>query len=867
MLWRVGRGCRQSLHPQASAHAPILLRSSFVLALVNQVVHTRWSHRMALATQHTHTPAKSRHATASNDLPPLTDVSIAASKAPIRRSTTASRGGKPGDKAHLPPELLAVIDSALIWTASKQTLSGLLDSIPGKADFSRVFADNRKVGKLAGRMIDTPAPRRALRVLVIADRLECALKREQYEALAHQLAAVGEWTLIVSIVALARRQLGRLNGRLLDWRIRALTKAGKFFLLDDMLEQFEKDGQQPSKRTFQLLASGYIRNRNLPKAMEVLQKMSEAGFQIDPSTHAVVTAAYRTLGPDEALQTQALEALGTADSRTATYILNALMQLSLDAHDTKRLTALLELFDLATLMSPILPSAGSTSPHDGDNVASSLPFIPLRHLSAHRVVPDVATYTILLNHVSVHRHLSTAFNLSRHLKEADIIPDSLLVAALVRVHFAIDRPDIAFRIMSSLCTGNTEAQDILTRVGPTSSGRKDCNHLPPINIKLTTAIFNAFVDGIISACGLEGMWAALQLMRACSVSPDGQTAELFVGYLKKEEGALPGQISRILRDLLSTTTSPISIRHLDVILEVVLRREVRRAKRSGWNNTEALIPRGRDPTNPKHGAPAMRTDEPFDPTAGVQLTTRSPSLAQFAPLLRSVADRGARTDRSMLALRIRHDAVSKNDISAAKDAFQIMLNRGLHPTHYHFSALMEGYVATGELRAAEALMDAAARGGVRPNQVMYTILIVGHARRRDPDRALEVLREMVAAGIKPDIPVVDAIASAFFAVGEFRAAHHILMKLWPHGAPLPDDLYNAPLKVLVQRLRSLHPGGRITKAVLSGKKRRPLSWKLDRIMEIWKLTTRLRGEEVVVSDDYRSTKDAAKADDLESRTS
>jgi pentatricopeptide repeat protein len=76
-----------------------------------------------------------------------------------------------------------------------------------------------------------------------------------------------------------------------------------------------------------------------------------------------------------------------------------------------------------------------------------------------------------------------------------------------------------------------------------------------------------------------------------------------------------------------------------------------------------------------------------------------------------------------------------------------MLDRGLHPNEYHYAALMEGYAATGELAAAEAVMNAAERAGIRPNCVMHTILIVGYARREKPERAMRILRHMVAVRV------------------------------------------------------------------------------------------------------------------------
>jgi len=193
----------------------------------------------------------------------------------------------------------------------------------------------------------------------------------------------------------------------------------------------------------------------------------------------------------------------------------------------------------------------------------------------------------------------------------------------------------------------------------------------------------------------------------------------------------------------------------------------------------------------------------------------------------------------MFALRIRHEAVTKGDMTSAKGLFQMMLDRGLHPNEYHYAALMEGHAAAGEMAAAEAVMSSAEREGVRPNCVLHTILIVGYARQKNPAGAMRVLRHMVAAGVRPDVPAIDAITSVFFASGAYRLARQTLLSLWPSVAPLPRDLDGASLKVLVFHLRNLHKGRVISKK-LSEPERHVLDGKLEELSKIWSYGGRSR---------------------------
>jgi pentatricopeptide repeat protein len=228
----------------------------------------------------------------------------------------------------------------------------------------------------------------------------------------------------------------------------------------------------------------------------------------------------------------------------------------------------------------------------------------------------------------------------------------------------------------------------------------------------------------------------------------------------------------------------------------------------------------------------------FDPTAGIDSVPTS-QVTRIRPIVQSLTDRGVFADHRIFALRIRQEAVIKGDMKAAKKVFQIMLDRGLHPNEYHYAALMEGYAATGDLAAAETVMNTAEGGGTRPNCVMHTILIVGYARRKNPNRAMRVLQHMVATGVRPDVPVIDAITSVFFAVGAYRLARQTLLSLWPSVAPLPRDFERVSLKMLVFHLRNLY-NGHISSKKLSDRERRKLIDKLEVLSRTWVLTEKAR---------------------------
>ena len=658
--------------------------------------------------------------------------------------------------------------------------------------------------------------------MVTAHRLGCPLGKVVYESVAHRLAEAREWRLISTLALLQKRLLGRRTARLLNWRVRALIEVSQFAHLDRVLGWFEEDGLLPTRRTYHLLLYGHLRNRNIAKAMDVIQHMLKAGFAIDSCTQATVISAYRTLGPDVGVQIRALDGLKDADAKTSTRILNALLQFSIDTRDSERLLSLAYHFDFGTFDACQLPLGGSRPPpREGERaVLSQLIRSSCQNHAVGRISPDIATYTILLHYVASHGDLPSALGLLEQMERSELMPDDRFIAALVRLYFVVGRPNAALGVVSAMCAEvHAVFQDI--HFPPEPQGALP---LPRVLPKPTIEILNALAMGMTRLRGINGLQACLHLMQLCQVNPDGYTKALLESHLINAEGFSSADVSQVSRGFPPNESS---LSHLVQSLTSSLHFQFGAVKRSGWNNTPSR----------KHGprerplslqAQTSASSKSFDPTAGVLAQPSS----HIQPIIQSLTDRGVLVDRRMFALRIRHEAVTKGDMTSAKGIFQMMLDRGLHPNEYHYAALMEGHAAAGEMAAAETVMSSAQRGGVRPNCVLHTILIVGYARQKNPAGAMRVLRHMVAAGVRPDVPAIDAITSVFFACGAYRHARQTLLSLWPSVAPLPRDLDRASLKMLVFHLRNLHKGRVISKK-LSENERQVLVGKLEELSKNW----------------------------------
>jgi len=603
----------------------------------------------------------------------------------------------------------------------------------------------------------------------------------------------------------------------------------QFARLDRAFGLFKEEGLTPRRRTYHLLLSGHLRNRHIGKAMDVIQEMLKAGFTIDTCTQATVVSAYRTLGPDVVVQTRALNALKDADAKTATRVLNALLQFSMDTRDAERVLSLIRhfnfgTFDVSRLWVGVYPLRREEDATLSDLIRSS----SLSHAS-HRILPDIATYTILLRYLATQGDLVSAHDLLQQMERSGLTPDSRFIAALIRFYFIIGKPSAAMDVVSTVCADVEDFQIMFEGIHLASESQ-GWSPLPSVLPRPTIEILNALAAGLLHIRGIDGLQACLRLMQTCQVNPDHHTKTLLETYLINAEGFTVADTTRLSNGF--SLNNP-SLSNLSQFLASSFHCRLRSAKRSGWNNT----PPKRNPFQTR--SPSISAvGKSFDPTAGIHSVFTS-QIARIRPTIQSLIDRGVLADHRMFALRIRYEAVIKGDMKAAEKVFQMMLDRGLHPNEYHYAALMEGYAATGEMTAAEAVMNAAERGGTRPNCVMHTILIVGYARRKNTERAMRVLRHMVATGVRPDVPVVDAITSVFFAVGAYRLARQTLLSLWPSVAPLPHDFERVSLKMLVFHLRNLY-NGHISSKKLSGRERRELIGKLKELSRTWFSTEKSR---------------------------
>ncbi|KII93544.1 hypothetical protein PLICRDRAFT_131438 [Plicaturopsis crispa FD-325 SS-3] len=728
-----------------------------------------------------------------------------------------------------PPKWLELMPVATTFFRNTLNISPdhLLRAVRRLPNVTKYLLDPDNARTLAESMARSAQPDIALRVLSLAHLLGTEMKQSVYECVAHQLAEEGHWRFISPLVSMGKEHTGKTTARLLNWLARAYVELQDYVQLQDILPAFREAGIWPTRRTFHTVVSGHLRNGDIPRAQKCLRNMKKAGYPIQELTHARVVSAYRKLGPDAEVKAQAYKALRVADSASATVIQNSLMKLHIDSGDSAGVFRTLSMFNHHTLpQKPPSEPGQSITPRDGgSSLSNGAGDELLVGPSRSDVYPDAATFTMLLDYMTKQYDYARGLRVYENMVAAKVPPDAGTVASLVRLHFMANDATTAVRLAATVCHNANGPNKLFKRLELTAGDMDRYTVLR--DVKPTVHVFNALMRGLLVTHGLKSARLVLLLMHSQGIAPNATTIEIILSHMDRKEHAPPDAIISFLLKLSSDKILP-TLRHLHVILRSLTEREDFSIHGSGWRTTaKSGARREEDPS--RWGYASLAVD-PSDPSAGIPIDPEH--RHHMRPILDSLLARNIRNDRATLALRMKHDAVTKRNTRAARDVFEHMLSRGLHPSLHHYAALMEGQALLGDIEAAEATMAAAARAGFPPNVVLYTILIVGHVHRREPEAAMRRFQRMVSAGIAPDVPAIDAVASAYYVAGSPRMARRVLLSLWPLVRPVTPDMKGKSLKELARELRMLH-NERGRQRELTDRQRNKLFELLKELAYVW----------------------------------
>ncbi|KAF8591898.1 hypothetical protein K439DRAFT_1401259 [Ramaria rubella] len=693
---------------------------------------------------------------------------------------------------------ISVIEELFVANASREIILNRLQTIPSE---SNLLSNAKRVSAFAQTLVLEGFPERAMHVLYIARQMRTPLPHNQYEQVAFQLATANQWRYVQITTTMARKFTGSWTVRLLNWALRSYIETQNYGLLDPAFSQFALHQLKPTRRTYHLLVEGHLRNSNLASARVCLTQMQSAGIDMNRSTYAVVLNAYRSLGPNRAIETQAFHTLQGTGELSNTMILNGLMKMRIDDGDIPGALRVLRLIHLPQ------PQNHKGDGNNGDggkgNEASATPG-PTTSEPFPSVVPDSATFNILLMLLSQQQgEMHNVIAVFRQMAAAGLQADAETAIALISAYSTGNMTGHALTLVYEMCKNNNIFVDrnefrLLGRLTDTI----DVQLQEILSVCPTVDVFNALLRAVLPKNGIAGLRRVLRIMRQSSILPDASTTQIIITYLHNVHYMNPKSLISVLQILSAFPVyeASITVQHLNVILRSLLRREIDAIRTHSWNASAQRVRFG-------HSSRILsqrlsNTARIFDPTAGISVDSFQVRISKlFEPIIQTLVERQVMSDRMTFALRIRRDAVVRLDIKSAQRVFDVMVARGIRPNAYHYSALIEGYAALGNMSQAQDVMERASRAGIKPNVIMYTILIKGFAKLGQPDLAKQVFSTMAATGVKPDFAAVDAVVSAYWFVGAYQSARALLLDLWPLVAPFPLQLQDAPLRVLVQHLR------------------------------------------------------------------
>lgn len=627
-----------------------------------------------------------------------------------------------------------------------------------------------------------------IRLLSLSAAYGLRFNAPTYENICWTLSQHRQYPLILEVCRLAKDRLGMMTGRLLDWRLKANYELENFVAanVDAVLRDYEDAGAKPSRRTWHAVLTSHLRNRDLDGARWCMKLMEEAGFPIHHTTHAVIAVNYQRLGYDEQVRDLAIQALPSLPQKARTIVMNRLLQTQLLLNDELGFRHVLSFFEGNALG----PLRNLTVAEGGEGLISSSPGPDPPIV----VSPDYFTFIIGVRFCLAQSKVAIAEEIFLFMAEQGFKASPTILTAFLQLQFRLGRHEFAVSLTCLLHTWGTSAthRDRIREYELKLGGRWP---FATSHVKRTIGPFNVLMRCLVTDLGLGAARAVLELMKTFQVRPNSLTIKILIDHLIRSEQVTPSVGYRVLRQL-SPLLRP-SLYHLYSILVRLLRDEKARLLQDERGRSS---PSSQESIPPKISPTYLGHDHlPTDPVAGLRFG-RWPGRSNLSnSLLQSLRSRGILSDGFLLGLRMRYEGVIKRDASTAVDVYNDMLARGLTPRVYHVATLMETFVFQGETNKALEIMHSAI---VKPNVVLYTILLQGYAIQGQTKAAAGLFQSMIADGIQPDVRAICTFCNAFVLSRQLGVARKLLLTLWPYVEPLPPEHAGLPLGKLLRIFRS-----------------------------------------------------------------
>lgn len=290
-------------------------------------------------------------------------------------------------------------------------------------------------------------------------------------------------------------------------------------------------------------------------------------------------------------------------------------------------------------------------------------------------------------------------------------------------------------------------------------------------------VANAAMQAAISEHGYKGFTRIAELMREGLIEPDERTVQITLRYARANLISSPIQMANLFEELLSRTSAPPTAEQLNELLHNVVRVAFR------------------DPLQAKK---YLGVDDRGGEI--IPLTGKLKSL--LAERVREVAESGQIRSPRSLSNRLLYDALALDGAwpaDAVRQTWQSYVLDGWRPAEANYVSLITAYSRTGNMEAAEEVLEYAAEVGQKPTRAMLTELIRGFGR----NGAYPPAREYYAKIDEPDCLAFTEMIKAYLlcneaklAVGFIRRELHRMTELDERGVKMVAialaNAYDAP---------------------------------------------------------------------------
>lgn len=145
--------------------------------------------------------------------------------------------------------------------------------------------------------------------------------------------------------------------------------------------------------------------------------------------------------------------------------------------------------------------------------------------------------------------------------------------------------------------------------------------------------------------------------------------------------------------------------------------------------------------------------------------------------------------------------VSAHDFKGVKAVFNDLCNSGLQLNTVHYTSLLKGLVATGQLEEANRVLHTMIQSpGAEPDLVTYATLIKVHVDKGDFSHALQVFEVMCQQKVEPDDVIIRCILLSRCGVNIYdpRSVLNLFEMLVQRGMEASNSMFARMMKILQQ---------------------------------------------------------------------